>query len=190
MAEVGWRRLDSGLSVADPLDPTLPRGSEPKRRRTRPAAIRLEFDTRSALNLRSKNDSRVSDVMRHTVSLIATVILTISTAQAAALCASLPDNLSNVPVANISSLSELNRIDDRLVDALSPCLSPASADAIKAVCSFGEIAAQQTLRIVARIDTAGKRNEVLKNAKLKAYAFANRLLDDVERLRERKQCKI
>ena len=104
------------------------------------------------------------------------------------LCAQLPPSLQNVSVSYISQPSDLHKLDEQLEGHLQPCLAPLNAENRQAICTYGRIAAEQALRVVARIDEAGKKNPHLKNAKMKTYKTGVVLLDQMKKLSADKTC--
>ncbi len=97
-------------------------------------------------------------------------------------CAQLPDSLRAIPVNHIHENTELSSLDNKLDFYLKPCLVPVTEQNKKAICANGKLVAEQTLRVVARIDQAGLRNPFLANAKLKSYKNASTLLDRTKQL--------
>lgn len=103
-------------------------------------------------------------------------------------CSQLPDSLQTIPVNHISQTSELNSMDDKLDQYIKPCLANVTDQNKKAICSNGRLAAEQALRVIARIDQAGSRNAFLANAKVKSYKNALALLDHTKKLRANRTC--
>jgi hypothetical protein len=109
-------------------------------------------------------------------------------ALATEMCSQLPDALQTTPVNHISSNSELLSLDNKLDVYLKPCLSPVTEQNKKAICANGKLVAEQTLRVVARIDQAGSRNPFLANAKIRSYANGSILLERMKQLRADGTC--
>jgi len=109
-------------------------------------------------------------------------------ALAAENCSQLPDALQTAPVNHISQNSELLSLDNRLDLYLKPCLAPVTEQNKKAICANGKLVAEQTLRVIARIDQAGLRNPFLANAKIRSYANGSHLLDRMKKLRADGTC--
>jgi hypothetical protein len=103
-------------------------------------------------------------------------------------CSQLPDALQATPVNHISQNSELLSLDNRLDFYLKPCLAPVNEQNKKAICTNGKLVAEQTLRVIARIDQAGLRNPFLANAKIRSYANGSTLLDRMKKLRADGTC--
>ncbi len=103
-------------------------------------------------------------------------------------CSQLPDALQTTPVNHIQQNSELLSLDNKLDAYLKPCLAPVTEQNKKAICANGKLVAEQTLRVVARIDQAGLRNPFLANAKIKSYKSALSLLDRINQLRASGTC--
>ena len=103
-------------------------------------------------------------------------------------CAQLPDALQTTPVNHISQNSELLSLDNRLDIYLKPCLAPVTEQNKKAICANGKLVAEQTLRVIARIDQAGLRNPFLANAKVRSYANGSILLERMKQLRANGTC--
>lgn len=123
----------------------------------------------------------------------ATLVLTTSlaltcAARATENCAQLPDALQSVPVNHITQNSELSSLDNKLDAYLRPCISAVTEHNKKAICANGKLVAEQSLRIVARIDQAGTRNPFLANAKIRSYATATNLLERMKQLRANGTC--
>jgi hypothetical protein len=97
-------------------------------------------------------------------------------------CSQLPDSLQATPVYHINENTELSSLDNKLDSYLKPCLVPVTEQNKKAICANGKLVAEQTLRVVARIDQAGLRNPFLANAKMKSYKNASILLDRTKQL--------
>lgn len=111
-----------------------------------------------------------------------------SSASAADVCAQLPASLQSVGVIHISQAAELQKLDEQLESHLLPCLVPITPDNRKAICAHGRVVAEQALRVVARIDDAGKKNAFLSNAKMKTYKTGVALLDHMKKLFADKTC--
>jgi hypothetical protein len=109
-------------------------------------------------------------------------------ALATEMCSQLPDALQTTPVNHISSNSELLSLDNKLDVYLKSCLSPVTEQNKKAICANGKLVAEQTLRVVARIDQAGSRNPFLANAKIRSYANGSILLERMKQLRANGTC--
>jgi hypothetical protein len=103
-------------------------------------------------------------------------------------CSQLPDALQSTPVNHIQQNSELLSLDNKLDSYLKPCLAPVTEQNKKAICANGKLVAEQTLRVVARIDQAGLRNPFLANAKIRSYANGSTLLDRMKQLRANGTC--
>jgi hypothetical protein len=103
-------------------------------------------------------------------------------------CSQLPDALQTIAVNHISQNSELNSLDDKLYQYIKPCLATVTEQNKKAICANGRLAAEQALRVIARIDQAGSRNAFLANAKVKSYKNAVALLDHTKKLRANRTC--
>lgn len=110
------------------------------------------------------------------------------TAQASELCAPLPAAVQNVSVSYISESSELQKLDDLLDSHLQPCLQPPSPQNTKALCSHGRVLGEQVLRVIGRVDEAGKKNAFLSNVKMKSYKTASGLLERMKKLSLDKVC--
>lgn len=109
-------------------------------------------------------------------------------AQASELCAPLPASVQNVSVSYISESAELQKLDDLLDSHLQPCLQPPSPQNTKALCSHGRVVGEQVLRVIGRVDEAGKKNAFLSNVKLKSYKTASGLLERMKKLSADKVC--
>lgn len=103
-------------------------------------------------------------------------------------CSQLPSSLQTIAVNHISQNSELNSLDDKLDQFIKPCLATVNEQNKKAICANGRLAAEQALRVIARIDQAGSRNAFLANAKVKSYKNALTLLDHTKKLRANRTC--
>ena len=112
----------------------------------------------------------------------------VSAVRADAVCAQLPASLQNVSVSSISQSSELQKLDEQLDAHLQPCLQPVSADNRKAICANGRIVAEQVLRVIGRIDEAGKKNAFLSNVKMKSYKTGEGLLGQMKKRVADKAC--
>lgn len=119
---------------------------------------------------------------------LASIMLLMTPALAAENCSQLPDALQTIPVNHISQSSELLSLDNKLDSYLKPCLAPVTEQTKKAICANDKLVAEQTLRVVARIDQAGLRNPFLANAKIKSYKTALILLDRTKQLRANGTC--
>jgi hypothetical protein len=109
-------------------------------------------------------------------------------ALATEMCSQLPDALQTTPVNHISQNTELLSLDNKLDVYLKPCLAPLTEQNKKAICANGKLVAEQTLRVVARIDQAGLRNPFLANAKIRSYANGSILLERMKQLRANGTC--
>jgi len=109
-------------------------------------------------------------------------------AGAAQECSQLPSSLQNAGIGQISSVSELQSLDEKLDGYLQPCLQPVGAGNAEAICSNGKLAAEQVLRVVGRIDAAGRHNAVLANARMKSYRTGAALLERMKRLSADRTC--
>ena len=109
-------------------------------------------------------------------------------AQASELCAPLPSSVQNVSVSYISESAELQKLDELLESHLQPCLQPPTPQNTKALCSHGRVLGEQVLRVVGRIDEAGKKNAFLSNVKMKSYKTASALLERMKKLSADKVC--
>lgn len=109
-------------------------------------------------------------------------------ALATEMCSQLPDALQTTPVNHISQNSELSGLDNKLDVYLKPCLAPVTEQNKRAICANGKLVAEQTLRVVARIDQAGLRNPFLANAKIRSYANGSILLERMKQLRANGTC--
>jgi len=114
--------------------------------------------------------------------LIATSMSITLPALAIETCSQLPDSLQATPIYHINENTELSSLDNKLDIYLKPCLVPVTDQNKKAICANGKLVAEQTLRVVARIDQAGLRNPFLANAKMKSYKNASILLDRTKQL--------
>lgn len=103
-------------------------------------------------------------------------------------CSQLPDSLQTIAVNHINQNSELNSLDDKLDQYIKPCLATVTEQNKKAICANGRLAAEQALRVIARIDQAGSRNAFLANAKVKSYKTALNLLEHMQKLRANRTC--
>jgi hypothetical protein len=103
-------------------------------------------------------------------------------------CSQLPDALQTIPVNHISQNSELLILDNKLDFYLRPCSAQVTEQNKKAICANGKLVAEQTLRVVARIDQAGSRNPFLANAKIRSYANGSALLERMKQLRANGTC--
>ena len=118
----------------------------------------------------------------------AIAFLMVPAARAADACAPLPASAQNVSVSYISELSELQKLDELLDAYLQPCLQPPTAQNTKALCSHGRVVGEQVLRVIGRIDEAGKKNAFLSNVKMKSYKTASALLERMKKLAAEKVC--
>lgn len=114
--------------------------------------------------------------------LLAAVMAITLPALATETCSQLPASLQTIGVNHISQNSELNSLDEKLVQYIKPCLASVTERNKKAICANGRLAAEQALRVIARIDQAGSRNAFLANAKVKSYKNALILLDRTKQL--------
>ncbi|MFN5178385.1 hypothetical protein [Limnohabitans sp.] len=108
--------------------------------------------------------------------------------RAAPLCAPLPVSLQEIGVGFINQNAELQRLDAQLEGYLQPCLQTPDARNTPAICAHGRVVAEQVLRVVARIDAAGKHNAFLANAKMKSYKTGVTLLDRMKRMSADRIC--
>lgn len=92
-------------------------------------------------------------------------------------------------MSHISEGGELQKLDNQLGAFLQPCLQDLAPQNSKAICANGRVVAEQVLRVVARIDDAGKRNDFLANAKLKSYKTASGLQDRMKKFAADRSCK-
>ena len=112
----------------------------------------------------------------------------VASAQAADVCAPLPSSVQNVSVSYISETAELQKLDELLDSHLQPCLQAPTPQNTKALCSHGRVVGEQVLRVIARIDEAGKKNAFLSNVKMKSYKTASGLLERMKKLGADKVC--
>lgn len=103
-------------------------------------------------------------------------------------CTQLPASLQNASVSHISQAAELQKLDEQLDVSLQPCFQPVNADNRKNVCANGRVLAEQVLKVVSRIDEAGKKNAFLSNAKMKSYKTGVALLEHMKKLAADKIC--
>ncbi len=103
-------------------------------------------------------------------------------------CVQLPVSLQTVGVSHISEMAELQRLDEQVESYLVPCMGPVRPENRKAICANGRVVAEQALRVVARIDEAGKKNAFLSNAKMKSYKTGVALLERMKKLSSDKTC--
>jgi hypothetical protein len=108
---------------------------------------------------------------------------------AAETCKQLPSSLQSISVSYIGKASELQHVDEQLSQYLQPCLASLDASNTKAICSNGKLAAEQALRVIARVDAAGKHNAFLSNAKMKSYKEGISLLDRIKSLVADRTCQ-
>ncbi len=109
-------------------------------------------------------------------------------ALAANTCAQLPSSLQNVSVNYINQVAELEKLDAQLEAHLQPCLQPINAENRKAVCTNGRMVAEQALRVMARVDEAGKKNALLANAKMRSYKTGVAVLEHMRKLAADRAC--
>ncbi len=109
-------------------------------------------------------------------------------ALATEICSQLPDSLQKIPVSHISQNSELLSLDNQLNFYLTPCFASVTEQNKKTICANGRLVAEQTLRVVARIDQAGSRNTFLAKAKIRSYANGAALLERMRQLRADGTC--
>ncbi len=109
-------------------------------------------------------------------------------ALASEICSQLPDSLQTMPVNHISQNSELLSLDNKLDFYLRACSAEVTEQNKKAICANGKLVAEQTLRVVARIDQAGSRNPFLANAKIRSYSNGFNLLERMKQLRANGTC--
>lgn len=110
-------------------------------------------------------------------------------AGASELCTQLPASLQQTGVAHITTAAELQALDDQIEASMQRCLAPLNSDNTKAICSHARLAAEQALRVIGRLDTAGKHNAFLANAKLKSYKSAVALLERGKKLAADHACQ-
>ncbi len=116
------------------------------------------------------------------------VLLMAPAARAVDACAPLPGAVQNISVSYISETSELQKLDDLLDSHLQPCLQAPTPQNTKALCSHGRVLGEQVLRVIGRIDEAGKKNAFLSNVKMKSYKTASGLLERMKKLSADKVC--
>lgn len=97
-------------------------------------------------------------------------------------CAQLPPNLQNLSVAQFTTAAELQSLDEQLEPYMQRCLVPVTTENAKSICAHGRLAAEQALRVIGRIDSAGRHSALLANAKLKSYKLAVALLERSKKL--------
>ena len=122
-----------------------------------------------------------------TLVLAASIAITLP-AMATEICSQLPDSLQKIPVNHISQNSELLSLDNQLVSFLTPCFASVTEQNKETICANGRLVAEQTLRVVARIDQAGSRNPFLAKAKIRSYANGSALLERMRQLRANGTC--
>lgn len=111
-----------------------------------------------------------------------------SAAFAEELCMPLPPALQSVSVLYISQSSELQKIEEQLDAYMQPCLEPITPANRKTSCANGRVVAEQVLRVIGRIDEAGKKNAFLSNVKMKSYKSAVSLQDYMKKSYADKTC--
>jgi hypothetical protein len=111
-----------------------------------------------------------------------------SAARAQAVCTQLPTSLQNTSVSYINQSSELQKLDGQLDAHLQSCMGPVTPDNRKAICANGKLVAEQVLRVIARIDEAGRKNAFLSNAKMKSYKSGEALQGQMKKLAADKTC--
>jgi hypothetical protein len=107
---------------------------------------------------------------------------------AASLCAPLPAHVQEIGVSHISQGAELQKLDAQLEGFLQPCLETPDNRNTRAICTQGRVVAEQVLRVIARVDAAGKHNAFLANAKLKSYKTGVILLERMKQLSADRTC--
>jgi hypothetical protein len=112
-----------------------------------------------------------------------------ASASASELCTQLPASLQQAGVAHITTAAELQALDEQIEPYMQRCLAPLNSDNTKAICSHARLAAEQALRLIGRLDTAGKHNAFLANAKLKSYKSAVALLERGKKLAADHACQ-
>lgn len=120
---------------------------------------------------------------------LASIAFLSPSAGASELCTQLPASLQQTGVAHITSAAELQALDDQIEPYMQRCLAPLNSDTAKAVCSHARLAAEQALRVIGRLDSAGKHNTFLANAKLKSYKSAVALLERSKKLAADRTCQ-
>ncbi len=103
-------------------------------------------------------------------------------------CIRLPGSLMETSVSYIDEPGELRKFDDRLESLLRRCLAPVTPETQKAICANGKAAAEQAMRLIARMDEAAKRNALLASARLKSYKTSVALLEHMKKLSADKTC--
>lgn len=111
-----------------------------------------------------------------------------SAAFAGEVCTPLPSAVQSISVSYISQQSELQKLDEQLDAYLQPCLRPITPENRKTSCANGRVVAEQVLRVIGRIDEAGKKNTFLSNVKMKSYKTSNALLDYMKKAAADKTC--
>ena len=92
-------------------------------------------------------------------------------------CVQLPTPIQSLSVAQFTTSAELQSLDEQLEPYMQRCLVPVTAENAKSICAHGRLAAEQALRVIGRIDSAGRHSALLANAKLKSYKLAVALLE-------------
>jgi hypothetical protein len=111
-----------------------------------------------------------------------------SAALADEMCMPLPSAVQSVSVSYISQSSELQKLEEQLDAYLQPCLKPITPANRKTSCANGRVVAEQVLRVIGRIDEAGKKNAFLSNVKMKSYKTAVALQDYMKKAVADKTC--
>lgn len=113
----------------------------------------------------------------------------IASAQAESTCRPLPSSVQNISVSYINKAVELNKLDETLGSYLQPCMEALTASNSKSICANGRVAAEQVLRVISRVDDAGKHNAFLANAKMKSYKEGSALLDRMKSYEADRTCR-
>ena len=108
--------------------------------------------------------------------------LGLAAAQASGLCTQLPLSLQNIAVNGITNAEQLQKVDEQLDAYLQACLEQPNAKNTRSICDNARVVAEQVLRVIGRMDTAGKHNAFLSNAKPKSYKTAIALLEKRKKL--------
>lgn len=116
-------------------------------------------------------------------------LLPVAGAHAESTCTALPSSVQNISVSYISKADELNKLDETLGNYLQPCMEPVTPSNSKAICSNGRVVAEQVLRVISRVDDAGKHNAFLANAKMKSYKTGSALLDRIKGYAADRTCR-
>lgn len=110
-------------------------------------------------------------------------------AHAESTCIQLPASVQNISVSYISNADDLTKLDETLGAYIRSCLEPVTTSNIKLICSNGRVNAEQVLRVISRVDAAGKHNTFLANAKMKSYKTAVALLDRMKEYAADRTCR-